>query len=396
MRTSLPYAVKRSCLFLLKLGIMHLLLSCSATSPTNQDPSDIRLDEAVALVYYSTSLSKEYYNKGSSYLLYIGKAGTVRSVKGEGLEWSAPVKLPAANSLVVQRKNEVHVQNNSLQAATHASPCTVSAGYRQTAGYLAGGKQYYALFNKGIGPDSAYVSTFRWGDENRHHCEDIGEFVEAQGSDEHAVYTLTSNHETLQGLNLVVLKPENGRLIQSKYPVRDMYTGSLIVQSDMISYQDKLYVVYSTRADDNRIELQVMEIDKHTRKTNTYPLHTYGNEPDNTFFSLSANSIGIQQNTLYYVDGYGTIFPFSLQTNTAGTPYSLYRFERKTYLNDEMGYVRGPYFYLYRFDEGNRAHQVEKYRLADGTLVSELLIPKVKDVISPEVYLYDFQMLGDL
>ena len=395
-KPSLRAIIRLSLFILLTLAITCFLLSCSAISSSNLDQSDLQLDEAMALVYYSTSLTKEYYSKGTSYLLYIGKKGDIRTVAGEGLEWNAPIKLPGADSLVVQRKNEVHVQNNDLKAQSYASPCSVSAGYRQMSGYLTGSNQYYSLFNKGVGPDSAYVSTFRWGDAGHHYCEEIGEFVEAQGSDEHAVYALTSNHDTLQGLHLVVLKPENGRLIQFKYPVRDMYTGSLIVQSDMISYQDKLFVVYCTRADDDRIELQVMEIDKRTRDTQTYPLHMYGKEPDNAFFSLSANSIGIQQDKLYYVDGYGTIFPFSLETNTVGTAYSLSRFERKAYLNDEMGYVRGPYFYLYRFDEDKRTHKVEKYQLADGTFVSELQIPNLRDVISPEVYLYDFQMLGDL
>lgn len=394
--TKPPGVVKRMSLLLCLLILSSTLLSCSHPASLPSSPIDIRLDDTIALIYYSTSLPKEYYNKGTSYLVRINREGSIQTLLGEGLEWGSPVKLPSQGSLVIQRKDGIEVQTNDAKSASYASPCAVSAGYRHMSGYLTGSKQYYSLFNQGVAPNDDYVSILRWGDSTHHYCEEIRDFVEAQGSDGHAVYALTSDHASLQGLSLVVLEPRNDKLISDKYTLLDMDTGSLIVQTDIVSVQEKLYAVFSTRNPDNRVKLQLMEIDTASHTVNVYPLHTYGEELDNRYFSLSANSLGMAEGKLYYVDGYGTVFPFALDSRTAGQTYSLSGFEPTFDRNQEMGYARGNHFYLFRYDAALQAHKVEQYRLADGSLQQELRIPKVKDAISPEVYLYDFQMLIDL
>ncbi|MDU5140889.1 MAG: hypothetical protein E6230_01730 [Paenibacillus dendritiformis] len=391
-----PGAVKRMSLLLCLLILSSTLLSCSHPASLPSSQADVRLDDTVALVYYSTSLPKEYYNKGTSYLVRMNVEGSIQTLLGEGLEWGSPVKLPEQDSLIIQRKRHIEVQTNEAGSASYVSPCSVSAGYRQMSGYLTGSKQYYSLFNQGVAPNDDYVSILRWGDSNHHYCREIREFVEAQGSDGHMIYALTSDHASLQGLSLIAMEPRQDNLISATYPLLDMDTGSLIVQTDIVSVQGKLYAVFSTRTPDNRVKLQLMEIDTASRTACVYPLHTYGEELDNRYFSLSANSLGVTEGKLYYVDGYGTVFPFALDTRTAGSTYPLAGFEPSSDRNHEMGYARGNYFYLFRYDAVHQAHKVEQYRLADGSLQQELRIPKVKDAISPEVYLYDFQMLSDL
>ncbi|WP_249725610.1 hypothetical protein [Paenibacillus dendritiformis] len=383
-------------LLLCLLILSSTLLSCSHPASLPSSSIDMRLDDTIALVYYSTSLPKEYYHKGTSYLVRMNREGAIQTLLGDGLEWGSPVKLPDQDSLVIQRKHGIEVQTNEAKSASYASPCAVSAGYRQMSGYLTGSKQYYSLFNQGVASNDDYVSILRWGDTHHHYCREMREFVEAQGSDGHTVYALTSDHASLQGLSLVAMEPGHDKLVSAKYPLLDMDTGSLIVQTDIVSVQEKLYTVFSTRNSDNRVKLQLMEIDTASHTANVYPLHTYGEELDNRYFSLSANSLGTAEEKLYYVDGYGTVFPFALDTRTAGPMYPLAGFEPTFDRNQEMGYARGKYFYLFRYDAELQAHKVEQYRLADGSLQRELTIPKVKDAISPEVYLYDFQMLVDL
>ncbi|WP_242069792.1 hypothetical protein [Paenibacillus dendritiformis] len=383
-------------LLLCLLILSSTLLSCSHPASLPSSSIDMRLDDTVALVYYSTSLPKEYYNRGTSYLVRMNREGAIQTLPGDGLEWGSPVKLPDQSSLVIQRKDGIEVHTNEAKSASYASPCAVSAGYRQMSGYLTGSKQYYSLFNQGVAPNDDYVSILRWGDTHHHYCREMREFVEAQGSDGHTVYALTSDHASLQGLSLVVVEPGRDKLISDKYPLLDMDTGSLIVQTDIVPVQGKLYTVFSTRGPDNRVKLQLMEIDTASHTANVYPLHTYGEELDNRYFSLSANSLGMAEGKLYYVDGYGTVFPFALDTRTAGQTYSLSGFEPTFDRNQEMGYARGNHYYLFRYDAALQAHKVEQYRLTDGSLQQELRIPKVKDAISPEVYLYDFQVLSDL
>ncbi|RJG26737.1 hypothetical protein DQX05_01530 [Paenibacillus thiaminolyticus] len=388
--------VKRMSLLLCLLILSSTLLSCSHPASLPSSQIDMRLDDTVALVYYSTSLPKEYYNKGTSYLVRMNREGAIQTLLGEGLEWGSPVKLPDQDSLVIQRKHEIEVHTNEAKSASYTSPCPVSAGYRQMSGYLTGSRQYYSMFNQGVAWNGDYISILRWGDSNHHYCREIREFVEAQGSDGHTVYALTSEHASLQGLSLIAIELRDDQLISAKYPLLDIDTGSLIVQTDIVSVQEKLYAVFSTRNPDNRVKLQLMEIDTASHTANVYPLHTYGGELDNRYFSLSANSLGMAEGKLYYVDGYGTVFPFALDTRTAGQTYSLSGFEPTFDRNQEMGYARGNHYYLFRYDAALQAHKVEQYRLADGSLQQELRIPKVKDAISPEVYLYDFQMLSDL
>lgn len=264
------------------------------------------------------------------------------------------------------------------------------------SGYLTSSKLYYALFNKGIDTHDNYISTIRWGDAQHHNCADIPEFVEAQGSDENLIYVLTSDHASLKGLNLVVMELEGSKLQQTKYPLLDIYTGSLIVQSKMVSTPNNMYVVFSTRDEHNRIHLQLMEINKSTHTAITYSLHTYGEEPDNAYFSLSANSIGIVDKMLYYVDGYGTIFSFSLDTKASVKSNTLAKFQRSSNLNDAMGYVYGTFYYLFRYDESDQVHKIEQYQLSDGKLLKKLPIPNLASKLSSGVYLYDFQMLTNL
>ncbi|MCY7483295.1 MULTISPECIES: hypothetical protein [Paenibacillus] len=379
------------------LIIIFLLVSCTQSSPQQGSITTIQQSSPpVAFVYYSTSLSKEYIGSGTSNLLYIDKHGTVQPVKGDGLEWNAPVHLQNTNDIVIQRREQIQIQHDKGAIDSTPSPCKVNAGYRQMSGYLSASKLYYALFNKGIDANDNYLSTIRWGDAQQHHCEDIQEFIEAQGSDEHNIYALTSDHATLQGINLVVMKPEGGKLSAIKFSLLDIYTGSLIVQSKIISLQNKLYVVFTTKDDQNMIHLQLLEIDKTKHTANTYTLHRYGEEPDNAYFSHSANSIGIIDQTLYYIDGYGTVFPFSLRTKSASEAHSLSKYQRTSNLNDEMGYVQGANYYLFRYDSASKVHEIEKYQLSDGALLKELPISNLPPKLSSGVYLYDFQMLTDL
>ncbi len=123
-------------LLLCLLILSSTLLSCSHPASLPSSQIDMRLDDTVALVYYSTSLPKEYYNKGTSYLVRMNREGAIQTLLGEGLEWGSPVKLPNQDSLVIQRKHEIEVQTNEAKSASYTSPCPVSAGYRQMSGYL--------------------------------------------------------------------------------------------------------------------------------------------------------------------------------------------------------------------------------------------------------------------
>jgi len=388
------HAMLRIFIYTVFLAISSLLISCSQSSP--QDNNTKLNNPPVALVYYSTSLSQEIIGGGNSHFLSIDKDGSIQTRNGDGLEWNAPVQLQDSNRIVIQAREKVHVQQGKGIEDTYSSRCRVSAGYRQMSGYLTSSKLYYALFNKGIDTHDNYISTIRWGDAQHHNCADIPEFVEAQGSDENHIYVLTSDHASLQGLNLVVMELEGSKLQQTKYPLLDIYTGSLIVQSKMVSTQNNMYVVFSTRDEHNRIHLQLMEIDKSTHTATTYSLHTYGEEPDNAYFSLSANSIGIVDKMLYYVDGYGTIFSFSLDTKASVKSNTLAKFHRTSNLNDAMGYVYGTFYYLFRYDESDQIHKIEQYQLSDGKLLKKLLIPNLASKLSSGVYLYDFQMLTNL
>lgn len=396
IHTSIRAMIRMSVYAVSLLIIIFLLVSCTLLSPQGSFTNMQQTSPPVAFIYYSTPLSKEYTGKGVSNLLYIDKNGNVQHMKGDGLEWNAPVHLQNSNDIVIQRREQIQIQHDKGTVDTSASPCKVNAGYRQMSGYLSASKLYYALFNKGIDANDNYLSTIRWGNAQEHHCEDIQEFIEAQGSDEDTIYALTSDHATLQGMSLVVMKLEGSKLSASKYLLLDIYTGSLIVQSKIISLQNKLYVVITTRDDRDQIHLQLMEIDKSTHTANTYRLHMYGEEPENAYFSHSANSIGIIDQTLYYIDGYGTIYPFSLRTKSAAKAHSLSKYQRTSNLNDEMGYVQGACYYLFRYDPASKVHKIEKYQLSDGALLQELRLTDLFSKLSSGVYLYDFQMLADL
>ncbi|MEW9106617.1 MAG: hypothetical protein AB2769_14360, partial [Paenibacillus sp.] len=95
------------------LIIIFLLVSCTQSSPQQGSITTIQQSSPpVAFVYYSTSLSKEYIGSGTSNLLYIDKHGTVQPVKGDGLEWNAPVHLQNTNDIVIQRREQIQIQHD--------------------------------------------------------------------------------------------------------------------------------------------------------------------------------------------------------------------------------------------------------------------------------------------
>ncbi|UHA75252.1 hypothetical protein [Paenibacillus sp. 481] len=376
---------------------------------SGQRSETMQLKDAVGFAFFSTSLPKEKFFSGHSQLFVIDKQGNTKMIENRGLELNAPIQLGNSEQIIFHQKKSVQVFNASLVLKEYPLPpsCHVTAAYMQSSGYVKGANNspkdsanYYALFNVGFDLKSnyqKYVSILRWGNAEQHQCTTIPYYVDAVGEDDKYVYVL-SYDEHNKKFNLIRLELGQGKqhVKEELTPLQPTYNSSILPLSRLMSRGEHLYLVYSDLTADQKIRLNVMEIHKTNHRVQVYPLHTYANDPGGKYYSFGHNGTGIIEDTLYFVDGFGTILPFDLSIKQPKGTSALQGFTRKEYLNDEQSYLKGEHYYLFRFDEQKQIHILDQFRIKDGNFVKSIEIPAIVKQRNKDLFMYDFKMLREL
>ncbi|WP_028594473.1 hypothetical protein [Paenibacillus assamensis] len=381
----------------LLIAIMLLIVTACTDSATNKEvaPETVKLkDDPHAIVYYSTDLPHERIGDGLSYLFLIDKQGKYTKIKKRGLELNSVI--PLGQSLLLNQKEQMLTiqADNNIQTTPYKEDCKVPAGYGQSSGKLNGGKTYYSIFNGRFSDDMKYyISKVRWGDETKHYCKDIREFVEATGNDGKHIYYISSDVEdpskkffhkaSIQGDQL---KFDSKTLLEkSTEEGRFMFTKLIAVGDDMVGvYADLI---------GNKVELNLMQVAKDNKTPfKKHPLLQYDGSNTKYYF-FNKESIYLKDGQVYFVDGYGDVYTYNLETKKLNKKFHLNDYQRDEKLQDEIVYFHNDHLYFYHFHEKSKSHQIETYNL-EGKVVNTLKLPDLKKEIGRDsVYLYDFKIL---
>ncbi|WP_028546601.1 hypothetical protein [Paenibacillus taiwanensis] len=348
----------------------------------------------LAALYYSTDLPHEKLGDGLSYMFLIDQQGTLLTLPYRGLELNSLI--PFHNRILLhQKKQLLAIQNTKSAASTsyhYEDTCKVYAGYGQSSGRINNNRMYYALFNGRFSDDRQhYISTIRWGDESKHYCQNLNEYVEVSGDDGADVYFISSDvansnmksftKMSLQGDQVLT---EKSFLEQSKGEGRFMFTKLIADGSDMLGiYADLL---------GGKVELNLMRIDKHQKAVvQKYPLLQYDGRNTHYYF-FNKESIYVKGSKVYFVDGYGDVYAYNLPEKRLELQFHLKDYTRESRLQDEMVYFEQDYLYFFRYNPNTSQHQIEQYNL-QGEIKRTISLPELSKKLGQNtLFLYDFKI----
>ncbi|MBA4538368.1 hypothetical protein H1Z61_14815 [Bacillus aquiflavi] len=352
----------------------------------------VDLNQPFASIIYSSSA---VVGEGESHTIFVNKEGKIYDIKGEGVESNALIE--TKDHLIMNEKTSVNTINKKTNAIhSNRSTCEIYSGYGQSAGFLDDKNIYYAIFNQGYKDDfESYRSTIRWGMNSKNSCKDIEEYIITQGNDGQKIFLMTTDLEQDGAENLYLMTLElNGEKLKQKKTL--LSEASIEIPfSNLLEYKNSLFFTYYHKQSDKSF-IKLLEIHKQDAVIiNDYILKEYLPSEDPTYYPFNMNSSTIVGNQLYFVDGFGNVYSFHLDSKEVNRQFSFLDYERDEYYYDEFIYFKNDDLYFFHYDRALNTHMIDQYSL-NGERVARVKVPDLKQVISQgltEQFIYDFKVI---
>ncbi|OUM98703.1 MAG: hypothetical protein BAA02_03570 [Paenibacillaceae bacterium ZCTH02-B3] len=353
--------------------------------------AQVKLSGAAAALYFSTPLPREKFGTGRSVTFLVDRAGNYSVHRHRGLELNGLI--PFRNHLLIHQKNQLLVMdgNNNVRKFSY-DHCEAPAGYGQSAGVLSDERWHYALFNYRFAESmDGYISQLRWGDDNRQFCRPIYEYMMATGDDGEFVYFISSDHEDSRRMHLhriAILGDEIG--MEKSFLWQAEHDG-IFFFTRLVPYGEHELAFIYAEPDGAFADLKLALIDKNNPAVRrTWLLRRYDGSTTKYYF-FNEKSLHVLEDTIYYVDGYGSVFAFHPKENRLEKKFRFLDYERMARLQDEIVHFAGDRLYFFRKFTDSDRHVLEQYTL-DGKRTWSLAVEGL-DKHAGSLILYDFVML---
>lgn len=381
------------------LKMYKSLLLCFLVLITITGCSSFGFNETIkpfAAVYYSTDITNEKISDGISYIFLIDEQGRYKKINERGLELNSLI--PFKGSLLLNQKKDllsIQQSNDVEKVTSYEDTCKVSSGYGQSSGQI--NNLFYSIYNQSFSKDGKYyISKVRWGDQEKHYCKDINEYIDVAGNDGRNIYFISADVDTetntsnKKSFNKVSI--EGGNLTVNKTPLVVFQSEGVFMFSKLASYKNDMVGIIAELVGD-KAELSLLQIDKDNKTPlKKHPLLKY-DSTNTKYYFFNNESIYVKDELVYFVDGYGDVFTYNLQTEKLMKKFHLNEYTRELRVQDEMVYFADDYLYFYHYDNNTTSHRIEKYDL-EGKVISTIPVPNLKKEIGRDsVNLYDFKIV---
>lgn len=347
------------------------------------------LSKQQAVLYASSTTDVLQKGKGKSQVIFIDQQGDAHELKLSGLENGSTY----FNKQVLFIEDSDHVMLLGKKLKTYNMPSKELRAIQ--TGFLPKTKQFYSLYNTGFSKKEDYISTIRYGGEEAIHTSQIPYFVSTAGnlSDRLIVVTqdLISGEFALQEVQLKS-KAKIKKLLD--LPLEN--PGELDAISPVVVDENNFYFVMSHYQSEDREDLQLIIVNRNTKKVKSIPFIQYRTEhqvENGLPFSFNT-SAHVNDGYFYYVNGLGEVYEYRVSSGEMKKVLQLsyeklsnHRFEQVSFENNQIHHI---------YSNEKQKFYLETYDLSSKRNINTLEIQNLKTILpldDENYYLTNIEML---
>ncbi|ASF30714.1 MULTISPECIES: hypothetical protein [Bacillus amyloliquefaciens group] len=352
---------------------------------TLNDPDFLKDKEA--LLYFSTTADQDTFGGGKSYALFADKKGRLFSYQMKGLELgSAKVH---DESVLLEDKKGIYTVQDGLHTYKRAYQHTGdSAGYIERIG------GFYTLYNSGYDKSGgSYRSELYRQIDGKWKQDVIPHYIRASGFFKDHLFALTPTDDE-KGYHIQDIQADKEKLHTNTIATWTYKEGTS-VESQLAA--DDNAICFLTRGEKADHIYQMVKVMRNNGVIKTYDIASYKDDEQTLYDSMPfsfKNSFFMEQHSLYFVDGFGTVYRINPETGKSKKAFTLPASGMKADFKDLTHQNGKLYLFTYSY---KKPAKIESFDLKTGKKLNGRTIPNLKNIVTPKSHLklYDVQVIEE-
>ncbi len=300
------------------------------------------LNQQLAVLYASSTTDVLQKGKGNSKAIFINQKGELHALKLSGLESGSTYFNKKV--LFIEDSKKVIMLGNSVE--NYDMPTEELRGIR--TGYLSKTRQFYSLYNTGFSKKDDYITTIRYGGEEKIQSAHIPFFISTVGQLSDRLIIVTQDLITGEfALRQVQLKSKvlNKKLI-------DLHlenAGELDAITPVVADNHNLYFVMTHYQSEKSEDLYLVIVNRSTKKVKTIPFIQYRSEDEveNGLPFNFNNSAYIKNGHFFYVNGLGEVYDYQVTSGDIKKIVQLSREDKGNSRLEQITFKNNKIYHIY-------------------------------------------------